>query len=488
MITDELMTTAEPVADAELVSRTLAGDRGAFDRIVSRYQILVCSLAYSRIGHLGQSEDVAQETFITAWKHLRLLRQPEKLRSWLCGIVRNRARKCLQHESRQPVSAAQPLETVMNSPADVALPSEQTISREEEALLWRALEKIPELYREPLILFYREHQSIESVAAELELSEDAVKQRLSRGRKMLHEEIESFVQNALSRTAPTNAFASATMAALPLAAGSATTAGVGAAGKGGLAAKGIFAAFLLPFIGIFAGFGAQWLMFQGENGRAKRLTLIMTWVCVLTFAIGGQALILFLGHHFAWSDPIFFAAMAGFWWFFGMCMATWITRIYRRVEADCRALAASGMTIPPGRKPMTPFVYAGIVAGTHLMMFWGILFQAWREADRFGAALIAGLMTAVAVWNYFRFRDRAGSTMGTAYLRQLASSSWVMLAAFNLRFDAWLAHGYGLSVSELHQRLPLWMVPALTLVLGLWTLLILAITKPKGTDSQTVRS
>ena len=55
--------------DTELVSRSLAGDCDAFSRIVSRYQTLICSLAYSRIGNLGQSEDVAQETFITAWKH-----------------------------------------------------------------------------------------------------------------------------------------------------------------------------------------------------------------------------------------------------------------------------------------------------------------------------------------------------------------------------------------------------------------------------------
>src|SRR5256885_11119521 len=46
--------------------------------------------AYSAIGRLGQSEDVAQETFITAWKHLRHLREPAKLRSWLCGIARDR--------------------------------------------------------------------------------------------------------------------------------------------------------------------------------------------------------------------------------------------------------------------------------------------------------------------------------------------------------------------------------------------------------------
>ena len=55
--------------------------------------------------------------------------------------------------------------TVHDLPAREALPSEQAISREEEAILWRSLERIPEIYREPFILFYREHQSIEYVAA-----------------------------------------------------------------------------------------------------------------------------------------------------------------------------------------------------------------------------------------------------------------------------------------------------------------------------------
>src|SRR5215472_2746848 len=169
MMTKTIMT-AEQYTDTELVSRSLTGDRDAFSRIVSRYQTLICSLAYSRIGNLGQSEDIAQETFITAWKHLRLLREPDKLRSWLCGIVRNRIHKNLRREGREPASRAEPLETAHDSPAAEALPSEHAVRREEEAILWRSLEHIPEIYREPLILFYREHQSIETVALELELS------------------------------------------------------------------------------------------------------------------------------------------------------------------------------------------------------------------------------------------------------------------------------------------------------------------------------
>ena len=75
----------------------------------------------------------------------------------------------------------EPLDSAQETPALEAHPVlAQAISREEEAILWRSLERIPKNYREPLILFYREHESVERVAQVLELSEDAVRQRLSR--------------------------------------------------------------------------------------------------------------------------------------------------------------------------------------------------------------------------------------------------------------------------------------------------------------------
>ncbi len=96
------------------------------------------------------------------------------------------------------------------------LPPDQVISDEEKTILWRSLERIPEIYREPLVLFYREHQSIEAVAQDLELSEDAVKQRLSRGRKLLQEQFLAFVAGALKQTAPDKTFTLGVIAALPL--------------------------------------------------------------------------------------------------------------------------------------------------------------------------------------------------------------------------------------------------------------------------------
>src|ERR1017187_8984333 len=199
-LSDVMMTTLMPVTannDAELVSGTLAGNRDAFSQIVTRYQSLICSLAYSATGSFGQSEDLAQETFITAWKHLVHLRERDKLRSWLCGIARNRINDFLRREGREPLHKAGELDEISEIHSPEPLPVEYTINNEEQAILWRSLERIPEIYREPLVLFYREHQSIEAVAEKLELTEDNVKQRLSRGRKMLHEQVLEFVEGAL---------------------------------------------------------------------------------------------------------------------------------------------------------------------------------------------------------------------------------------------------------------------------------------------------
>src|SRR5436190_24047333 len=102
-------------SDADLVASSLVGSSEAFGLIVSRYQSLICSLAYSATGSLGQSEDLAQETFITAWKHLRRLRERNKLKAWLCGIARNRINSSLRRDGREPVHAAEPLEEVHES-------------------------------------------------------------------------------------------------------------------------------------------------------------------------------------------------------------------------------------------------------------------------------------------------------------------------------------------------------------------------------------
>ncbi len=249
MMTNQ-MTPPAASEDADLVNASLAGNREAFGQIVARHQALVCSLAYSATGSLTQSEDLAQETFIAAWKHLAGLREPAKLRSWLCGIARNLIHSSVRAHGREPSHRAEALEDIAEPRSPEPLPAERAISREEAEILWRALERIPETYREPLVLFYREHQSVEMVARELDLTEEAVRQRLTRGRRLLQEEVLAFVEGALEKTAPGTAFTVAVVGALPMVVTTAKAASVGvAAAKGG---AGVKSAFSLAALGSLA--------------------------------------------------------------------------------------------------------------------------------------------------------------------------------------------------------------------------------------------
>ena len=294
--------------DAELVTESLAGNRDAFGRIVSRHQSLICSLAYSATGSLTRSEDLAQETFVTAWKHLPELREPVKLRAWLCGIARNLIGKTLRRDSREPVHAAGPLEDANESPSHEPLPPDHMIGKEEEAILWRSLERIPETYREPLVLFYREHQSVERVAEALELTQDAVRQRLSRGRNLLQEQVLAFVEGALEQTSPGKAFTLGVLAALLVMTTSAKAAAVGAtAAKGGVLAKsaglaGLCNAILGPVFIFFSLYFGYRLDREGARSPQRRefitqyyrilvKCIVVFVVAVLSITLGGQLLL-----------------------------------------------------------------------------------------------------------------------------------------------------------------------------------------------------
>ncbi len=237
---DDTMCSAD-LDDTNLVSACLAGQPDAFAQIVARYQSLVASIAYSATGSIAQSEDLAQETFLVAWRQLKSLEEPGKLRAWLCGIARRTAANAIRRQQREPSHGADSLEQIMEVPAPNEFPLDHAISREEEAILWRSLAQIPETYREALILFYRQDQSVERVAEELELSTDAVRQRLSRGRRLLEEHVQSFVEGALRQSIPGRSFTAGVMSVLPaqLAAGGLASLGASAA-KGTAAKAGLF--------------------------------------------------------------------------------------------------------------------------------------------------------------------------------------------------------------------------------------------------------
>jgi RNA polymerase sigma factor (sigma-70 family) len=195
--------------DASLLAASQAGDVDAFGQLIERYHNLVCAIAYSRTGDRAVSEDIAQETFLAGWRGLADLREADKLRPWLCSIARNVASKTLRGKH-----AADDISVHEGKLAGDEGPLAGMLAKEAETAVWAALEQLPETYREPLILFYREDQSIKEVALGLGLTEETAKQRLSRGRQQLRDNIGELVEQTLQKGRPRKAAAAAILAVI----------------------------------------------------------------------------------------------------------------------------------------------------------------------------------------------------------------------------------------------------------------------------------
>src|SRR5438128_593700 len=90
--------------DANLVTRTLAGDVSAFEVLVRRYRGLAFGLAYHQLGRFEDAEDAAQEAMVEAYLKLRHLREPERFAGWLRRIVAGKAVEAARRRREEPIA------------------------------------------------------------------------------------------------------------------------------------------------------------------------------------------------------------------------------------------------------------------------------------------------------------------------------------------------------------------------------------------------
>lgn len=198
------------VTDSELLAASQRGEHAAFGQLVTKYQALVCAVSFSGTRDAGLAEDVAQEAFVAAWHNLGQLRETSRFRSWLCGIARNLARKAKRRAQRET-----PDDTIADTALSAAAsPFDHASEAQTAQLVQSALTRIPDRYREVLVLYYQQERSVRDVAEILDISEAAALQRLSRGRTYLAQHMSNLVEQSLERTRPRRDLAASVLAAI----------------------------------------------------------------------------------------------------------------------------------------------------------------------------------------------------------------------------------------------------------------------------------
>ena len=152
------MSVQGELSDGWLVELARAGEAGAFDVLVHRFQRAVYATAFAAVTDCEAAQDVLQESWTAAYRQLRKLDDPGKFGPWVCGIARNQARQYLRSQGRRAAR-----ELPLAEMDEVPVPAtDDSLWQIREAL---ALLTAPQA--ELITLFYMEGYSIRECAGVL---------------------------------------------------------------------------------------------------------------------------------------------------------------------------------------------------------------------------------------------------------------------------------------------------------------------------------
>ncbi len=177
--------------DDQLVAKVQAGDQSAYAVLVERYSDFVFTIAVRIIGDEDDAADIAQETFVRAYKAIGRFRGDSKFSSWLYRIAANRALTHLKRKKRRPqtvdIDLGAHIEADALTSGNRDDPGQQVLDDEFRRAMRDAVSKLPEQYRTVIALFYLEERSYKEVAETLGIPMGTLKTHLHRGRAMLRE-------------------------------------------------------------------------------------------------------------------------------------------------------------------------------------------------------------------------------------------------------------------------------------------------------------
>lgn len=181
--------------EAALIARCLHNDREAFGILVERYAEPILNLAYRMVGDYVDAKDLAQETFLSAWKGLPQFRANARFSTWLYRIAVNKCTDCLRARRQPEVPADAEGESLdmAELAVDYGTPERELSQKEMGLHLEKALQAIPVLYREAFILKHVEGLSYEEMSEILGVRGDTLKMRVYKARIALRRKLAAFM-------------------------------------------------------------------------------------------------------------------------------------------------------------------------------------------------------------------------------------------------------------------------------------------------------
>lgn len=177
----------------ELLVQASSGDSVAFCELCRACEARLIRHAFSLCGDLSQAEDLAQETFLEAWKNLRRYRGECQFFTWLCAILLARYRNSIRRRRPFPFSLLQRGESedaagyLERAPDPAAPPDESARQSDSAAVLRSALRRLSPKHHEVIFLRFFVEASLEGIASALRCSVGTVKSRLFYGLEQLRQ-------------------------------------------------------------------------------------------------------------------------------------------------------------------------------------------------------------------------------------------------------------------------------------------------------------
>ncbi|MCX7256610.1 MAG: RNA polymerase sigma factor RpoE [Polaromonas sp.] len=192
-----------PDSDAQLVERSVAGDQKAFELLVIKYQRRIQRLIGRMVRDVDLVEDIAQDTFIRAYRALAQFRGEAQFYTWLYRIAINTAKKALMDLKRNPTvseNAYKSDDDDETSPVENELTSSETpdavlASKEIAQIINAAMEALPEELREAITLREIEGLSYEEISVAMSCPVGTVRSRIFRAREAISAKVKPLLEN-----------------------------------------------------------------------------------------------------------------------------------------------------------------------------------------------------------------------------------------------------------------------------------------------------